>query len=118
MRGLPSRFGFALAVPAAEAETLFTVPIEEPEYRCVPRGFRMARSRDGGKNWKLLSRGLPQRNANCDAARGPGRRRARLAGLYVGRTNGQVFYTRDAGDSWSAMAEALPGVLSMAVATQ
>ena len=37
-RGLPSRFGFGLAVPAAEPETLFTVPIESSDYRCTPDG--------------------------------------------------------------------------------
>src|SRR6202035_5720612 len=32
-RGLPSRFGFSLAVPEAEPETLFTIPHEGAEYR-------------------------------------------------------------------------------------
>jgi hypothetical protein len=55
---LPTRFGIGLAVPAAEPNTLFTVPIESSEYRCNPDGkFRVARSRDRGKNWKLLTRG-------------------------------------------------------------
>ena len=38
------------------------------------------------------------------------------AGVYVGTTGGQIFYTSDAGESWSIMAEHLPGVLSLAVA--
>ena len=64
-RGLPSRFGFGLAVPAAEPQTMFTVPIDSAEYRCNPEGkFRVARTRDGGKTWKLLTAGLPQRNAH------------------------------------------------------
>jgi hypothetical protein len=117
-RGLPSRFGFGLAVPAAEPDTLFTVPIEGSEYRCAPEGkLRVARSRDGGKNWKLLSRGLPQRNAHLLVLReGMAADALSPAGVYVGTTNGQVFHTRDAGETWSAMAEYLPGVLSVAVA--
>ena len=44
-RGLPSRFGFGLAVPADEPETLFTVPIEGPNFRCNLKGkLQVARS--------------------------------------------------------------------------
>jgi photosystem II stability/assembly factor-like uncharacterized protein len=117
-KGLPSRFGFGLAVPAAEKETMFTVPIEGVEYRCNPEGkFRVARSRDAGKTWKLLTNGLPQKNAHllvlreCMAADA-----ADDAGVYVGTTSGQVFYTRDAGDHWDVLAENLPAVSSVSVA--
>jgi photosystem II stability/assembly factor-like uncharacterized protein len=115
-RGLPSRFGFGLAVPAAEPETLFTVPIEGPEYRCVPEGkFRVARSRDAGRTWKLLTRGLPRRNAHLLVLRESMAADALdSAGVYVGTTNGQLFYSADAGDSWNTMAEHLPGVISVA----
>ena len=37
-KGLPSRFGFGLAVPAAEKDTLFTIPIVSAEERYVPKG--------------------------------------------------------------------------------
>jgi hypothetical protein len=116
-RGLPSRFGFGLAIPAAEPETLFTVPIESAEYRCVPESkFRVARSGDGGKTWKLLTRGLPQRNAHLLVLReGMAADALDPAGVYVGTTNGQVFYSADAGDTWNTMAEHLPGVISVAV---
>lgn len=117
-RGLPSRFGFGLAVPAAEPETLFTVPIEGAEYRCAPEGkFRVARSRDGGKTWKLLTRGLPQRNAHLLTLRkGMAADTLDEAGVYIGTTNGQLYNSADAGDSWSAMAEHLPAVISVAAA--
>ena len=49
-KGLPSRFGFAAAVPASEPETVFTVPIQSPEYRCNLDGaLTVGRTRDGGK---------------------------------------------------------------------
>jgi hypothetical protein len=116
-RGLPSRFGFGMAVPADEPETLFTVPIEGAEYRCTPEAkFRVARSRDGGKTWKLLTRGLPQKNAHLLVLReGMAADALSPAGVYVGTTGGQIFYTSNAGESWSVMAEHLPGVLSLAV---
>jgi hypothetical protein len=37
------------------------------------------------------------------------------AGVYVGTTGGQLFYTADAGDNWDVIAEHLPPVLSVSV---
>jgi len=118
-RGLPSRFGFGLAVPAAEPQTLFTVPIDSAEYRATPDAkFRVARSRDGGKTWKLLTRGLPQKNAHLLVLREAMTSDAmHPAGVYVGTTSGQVFYTRDAGNNWEILADNLPSVYSVGVAT-
>jgi photosystem II stability/assembly factor-like uncharacterized protein len=116
-KGLPSRFGFALAVPAAEEETLFTVPTINETERYVPDGkLRVARSRDGGRNWELLSKGLPQshafslvwREAMTSDGHDP-------AGVYFGTSTGTVFYTRDAGDSWQVLAGNLPPVYSVSV---
>jgi len=35
--------------------------------------------------------------------------------VYVGTTGGQVYYTADSGETWSALAEHLPPVISVAV---
>jgi hypothetical protein len=116
-RGLPTRFGFALALPAAEKQTLFTVPMESPEYRCNPKGqFRIARSRDGGKTWKMLEKGLPQTHAHltvfraamCADSLSP-------AGIYLGTETGILFYSRDSGENWQTLAEYLPPVYSVTV---
>lgn len=114
-KGLPTRFGFGLAVPAAEPATLFTVPIESAEYRCTPEGrFRVARSRDGGSTWTLLTKGLPQRNAHLQVLREAMSSDGQSpAGVYVGTTAGQVFHTADAGSTWTLLAENLPSVISV-----
>jgi hypothetical protein len=39
-----------------------------------------------------------------------------VAGIYVGTSTGQVFYSRDAGDSWDLLADYLPPVLSVEAA--
>jgi len=111
-KGLPTRFGFALAVPAAEKNTLFTVPIDSAEERFVPKGkLRVARSRDGGKSWKLLTKGLPQENAFVLILREAMASDDRdPAGVYFGTTTGSLFYTRDGGDSWQELAKNLPPI--------
>ena len=117
-KGLPSRFGFALAVPAAEDRTLFTVPIKSSDERYVPDGkLRVARSRDAGKTWELLSKGLPQSNAwQLILREAMSSDRHDPAGVYFGTSTGAVFYTRNAGDSWHALAQYLPAVYSVSVA--
>ncbi len=118
--GLPSRFGFAAAVPAAENKTIFTIPIGSPQNRWVADGkLRVARSRDAGRTWELLSKGLPEkecfdlivREAMSADDRDP-------AGVYFGTQGGTVYYTRNAGKSWDRLASHLPPVYSVTVATQ
>jgi photosystem II stability/assembly factor-like uncharacterized protein len=117
-KGLPTRFGFALAVPASEKQTLFTIPIDSAEERFVPQAkLRVARSRDGGRSWKLLAKGLPQsdafvlilREAMTSDDRDP-------AGVYFGTSTGALYYTRDAGDSWHVLSAHLPPIYSVSAA--
>jgi photosystem II stability/assembly factor-like uncharacterized protein len=76
-----------------------------------------SRSHDAGKTWKLLRRGLPQKNAHVTVLReamtsdplSP-------AGVYFGTTGGTLFATRDAGENWTVLAENLPPVYSVEVA--
>ena len=114
-KGLPSRFGFAAAVPAAEPETFFTVPIQSSEYRCNPDGaLAVGRTRDGGKTWELMRKGLPQQDTHLLILREAMDADAhKPAGVYFGTGGGQIYYSRDAGDSWQALAEHLPPVYSV-----
>jgi hypothetical protein len=114
-RGLPTRFGFSLALPAAERETLFTVPMESAEFRCNPDGkFRVACSRNGGKTWEFLTKGLPQKHAHLTVFRdGTCADTLSPAGVYVGTETGTLFYSRDSGEKWQVLAEYLPPIYSV-----
>lgn len=91
--------------------------VEDPFFRGWEVKLRVARSRDGGIHWTLLTRGLPQRNAHLLVLReSMAADRRSPAGIYVGTTSGQVFHTADAGNSWKILAENLPPVISVSVA--
>ena len=84
----------------AEEQTPFTIPIDSAEQRFVPQGkLRVARSRDGGRTWKLLTKGLPQFNAHVLVLREAMSSDDRdPAGIYFGTSTGTLFYSRDGGN--------------------
>jgi hypothetical protein len=92
--------------------------MESPEYRCNLNGkLEVARSRDGGKNWELLSRGLPTKGAHVTVLREAMTSDLESpAGVYFGTTSGTVFYSRTSGNSWDVLADNLPPVYSVTVA--
>ncbi len=116
---LPSDFGFPIAVHAHEPETIYVVPILSDAEHYPPEGkLRVYRSRTGGNEWEALTRGLPQRDCYVNILRDA------MAvdsldecGIYFGTTGGQVYVSANAGDSWQAIAEHLPAVLSVEVQT-
>lgn len=117
--GLPSDFGFPMAIHPREPETIYVVPLESWEakapFRCPPEGkLRVFRSRDGGKAWEPLSRGLPQRNAFMGVYReGLTIDSLEPAGLYLGTNTGKLFFSDDEGDSWRLLADNLPPIASV-----
>ncbi|HWC02214.1 MAG TPA: exo-alpha-sialidase [Methylomirabilota bacterium] len=112
-RGVPSDFGFGMAIHPRAPDTVYIVPLESDMFRCVPEArLRVYRTRDGGRSWHGLARGLPQRNAYetvlRDALATDG---AEPAGVYVGTRSGKVYASRDEGASWTLVADGLPPVL-------
>jgi len=110
--GLPSRFGFPMAIHAYDPDTVYVVPHDDN--RLVPDGqMAVWRSRDRGASWRSLTQGLPGgayltilREAmdtdSCDRC-----------GVYVGTETGELFFSRDEGDSWELLADMLPPVYSV-----
>lgn len=112
-KGLPSRFGFPMTITGPE--TIFVVPTIGPQERyCCNGRLGVFRSKDGGKSWQELRRGLPQRNVyslvlrHCLASDA-----CESSGVYVGTSTGEIFYSRNNGDSWELLAGNLPPILSL-----
>jgi hypothetical protein len=107
----PSVFGFAAAVHPDNPDVAWFVPAIKDEKR-VPVDARLvvSRTRDGGRSFEVLRRGLPQvpsydlvyrHGLDVDST---GRR------LVMGSTTGGVWISEDDGDSWLEVEARLPPV--------
>jgi len=116
---LPSDFGFPIEVHAHEPETIYVVPILSDSLHYPPDGkLRVYRSRAGGNEWEALTKGLPQKNCYVNVLReATAIDTLDSCGIYFGTTGGQVYVSPDGGDTWKAIVENLPGVLSVEVQT-
>ena len=116
---LPTDFGFVIDIHAHEPETIYVVPIKSDSEHYVHEGkLRVYRSRKGGNEWEALTKGLPQSNCYVNVLRDAmAVDSLDKCGVYFGTTGGQVYASNDAGDSWTAIVEHLPSVLSVEVQT-
>jgi photosystem II stability/assembly factor-like uncharacterized protein len=114
--GLPSDFGFPLAIDPADPDSAYVIPLQADSDRVTPDGrARVFETRDGGRSWTARGDGLPQEHAYLTVLRqavdttgeGPGMQ------LYFGATSGEVFGSADAGATWSTVAARLPPVYSI-----
>ncbi len=116
--GLPSDFGFPLALHPRDSKTAYVIPLQGAEFRCPPEGkLTVFRTRDGGKTWEGLTSGLPTEHAYVGIYReGMSADTADPAGIYFGTNTGTIYYSIDEGDSWQTLAENLPPVFSVSAA--
>ena len=113
--GLPSDFGYALAIDPHDADTLFVIPEESSHMRATIDGkLRVYGSNDAGASWHALTRGLPQENAYVSILReGMTSDTGEPCGVYFGTSSGHLFASPDAGASWTLVAGYLPRILSV-----
>ena len=116
---LPSDFGFVIDVHAHEPETIYVVPIKsDSEHFPIDGKLQVWRSRTGGNDWEALTNGLPQSNCYVNVLRDAmAVDSLDSCGVYFGTTGGQVYGSRDAGDTWTPIVRDLPPVLSVEVQT-
>ena len=117
--GLPSDFGFPLALDPADPDSAYVIPLAADTDRVTPGGaVRVYETRDAGATWSALARELPQQHAYLTVLRlaftragsGP------ALELYFGATSGEVFGSGDAGATWFSAAKRLPPVYSVQTA--
>jgi photosystem II stability/assembly factor-like uncharacterized protein len=109
-----SSFGFAVAVHPDRPEVAWFAPAMKDEFRYPADGrVVVARTRDGGASFDLLTEGLPQEHAydliyrhGLDIDLGGER-------LAMGSTTGGLWFSEDAGDSWACARARLPPVYAV-----
>jgi photosystem II stability/assembly factor-like uncharacterized protein len=114
--GLPSDFGFPLAIDPADPDSAFLIPLTADMDRVTPDAqVRVYETRDGGASWTPRGEGLPREQAYLTVLREALTWRGEGGGLelYFGATSGAVFGSGDAGGSWFEAASRLPPVLSV-----
>lgn len=118
---LPSFFGFPMAMDRSHPDTLFVCAETSPEAgrHNIGDQFAVYRTDDAGKSWTTLTSGLPGgahvrlgvlRHAMCADTEDP-------VGVYVGTNTGQLFASADRGDTWTTVADFMPQIFSVNVAT-
>jgi hypothetical protein len=111
--GVPSDFGFPMAIHPHDPDTVYILPLESDVFRCTPGGkLRVFRTRNAGKSWQPLAQGLPQKNALETVLRDAlATDTLDPAGIYFGTRNGQVYASRNEGTSWKLVLSGLPPVV-------
>ncbi len=114
--GLPSDFGFGLALDPRDPDIAYTVPMESGENR-VPCDGRLGvyTTRDGGETWAISTSGLPEPAFTGVLREGIASDGLDPLGLYVGTESGSVFASADEGRNWTEIARQLPRIQSVEV---
>jgi hypothetical protein len=112
--------GFPMVVHPRDADTAWVFPMDGTMVwpRTSPAGKPAAYvTRNGGKSWQRLDRGLPEsqawwtvkRQAMSADAQDP-------VGLYFGTTSGELWMSRDEGQRWIRLAQHLPEIYAVEAA--
>jgi len=115
-----SDYSFPIALHPRDPDTVWLFPLDGgfPLGRITPDGMPATYiTRDGGKTWKRQDKGLPKgngwfslkRQAMTTDSRDP-------VGVYFGTTGGELWASRDEGESWTRLAMSLPEIYSVEVA--
>jgi photosystem II stability/assembly factor-like uncharacterized protein len=114
--GLPSDFGFALALDPEDPDVAYVIPEVSGEFHWTADGrLGVYRTGDGGASWELTADGLPDRA--WAAILREGFAYDGSGGLYFGTQSGSVWTSPRGGGRWTEAARDLPPILSVEAAT-
>jgi photosystem II stability/assembly factor-like uncharacterized protein len=109
--GSTVRHGFPLALVESgnrggNGGALFTIPAFQggpckEHNSCIKGELAVYRTSDSGKSWERLTNGLPKENHTCILRDAMSTDSLDPTGIYFGTTTGQVYYSKDLGESWS-----------------
>ncbi len=113
---LPSRFGFPMAADSGGKPRIYVAPLEGDFSRIPHDGrFSVWASDDEGDEWFPLNRGIPKVSYYDVLREGMKADREDPGGVYFGTTTGQLYHSRNRGESWTCLNSGLPPVLSVEV---
>lgn len=116
--GLPSDFGFPIAVHPHRPDVVYAFPLDADMRRYPPGGrCRVFRSEDAGESWTALETGLPEDFWSAVLRDALWLDDAEPAGVYFGTRSGEVYASADEGSSWQQVAAHLPDVLAVRAAS-
>jgi photosystem II stability/assembly factor-like uncharacterized protein len=112
--GLPSGFGFPLALDPDDPDVAYVIPEESAENRVTSDGrLGVYQTRDGGEGWELWSDGLPHRAWAAVMREGFAWDHK---GVYFGTQSGSVWAASRVDGKWVEAAANLPPILSVEAA--
>jgi photosystem II stability/assembly factor-like uncharacterized protein len=110
--GGPAHFGFAIATHPDDPEIAWVVPADSDGKRMAPNGsVSVCRTEDGGRSWKNLTDGLPQKNGHDVTFRHA--LDTQYDRIVFGTTTGNVYASEDGGDQWYTVGNNFPPVYSV-----
>ena len=116
--GLPSSFGFPIAVHPQDPQKIWVIPLNGDMEGRFPPDAKAAvwHSTDGGESWHDQREGLPQSACFFTVLRQAlATDQANPAGIYFGTNTGSVFASFDEGARWHEIARHLPTIQSVEV---
>lgn len=111
--------GFPIVLHPQDPDTAWVFPMDGTDVwpRTSPAGKpAVYRTRDAGKTWQRHDKGFPSANAHLTVLRQAMTSDGRdPVGLCLGTTSGEVWMSRDEGESWTCVARHLPYIQSITV---